>query len=75
MPLSSCTVSVTGTTYNPTGGPAQWFFLGDPAITGRKAEISAGFQVNGRFAEFYSCDLRLTGQGWIVRECVLTGAA
>ncbi|HEX2204865.1 MAG TPA: hypothetical protein VHG91_16265 [Longimicrobium sp.] len=75
VPLSHCTVSVTGDTYNPTGGPAQWFFLRDPVVTGRTAELDAGFHINGRLAEFFHCTLRLTGQGWVVRECVLTGAA
>jgi hypothetical protein len=75
VPLSHCTISVTGNTYNPTGGPAQWFFVGDPVITGRVAEIQGGFHINGRLAEFYRCTLRLTGQGWRVHECVLTGAA
>lgn len=75
VPYSHCTISATGNTYNPTGGPAQWFFLGDPIITGRTAEIQAGFHINGRLAEFFRCSLRLTGQGWVVRECILTGAA
>lgn len=75
VPLSSCTVSATGDTYNPTGGPAQWFFLRDPVITGRVAELDAGFHINGRLAEFFHCTVRLTGQGWVVRECELTGAA
>lgn len=75
VPLSDCTISVNGDTYNPTGGPAQWFFVGDPAITGHTAEVQAGFHINGRLAEFYLCTLRLTGQGWRVHECELTGAA
>jgi hypothetical protein len=75
VPLSDCTIGISGDTYNPTGGPAQWFFVGDPVITGRVAEIQGGFHINGRLAEFYRCTLRLTGQGWRVHECVLTGAA
>ncbi|HEX5727578.1 MAG TPA: hypothetical protein VFX98_19050 [Longimicrobiaceae bacterium] len=75
VPLSDCTISVAGDTYNPTGGPAQWFFVGPATITGRTATLDAGFHINGRLAEFFDCTLRLTGQGWVVRECVLTGAA
>jgi hypothetical protein len=76
VPLSSCTVAVTGTTYNPTGGPAQWFFLRDPVFTGRRARIDAGFQVNGRLAEFYTCTLHPGPQGtYVVQNCTLTGAA
>lgn len=75
VPQSDCTVSISGDTYNPTGGPAQVFRLGDPVITGRVAEIDAGFHINGRLAETFHCTLRLTGQGWAVRECILTSAA
>jgi hypothetical protein len=75
VPLSSCTIGTSGNVYNPTGGPAQWFFLGDPVITGRTAEIQAGFHINARGAEFFRCSLRLTGQGWRVMDCILTGAA
>ena len=75
VPASDCTQGIGGNTYNPTGGPAQFFLLGDPVITGRRATVESGFHVNGRFAEFFRCELILTGQGWRVRECVLTAAA
>ncbi|HEU0053086.1 MAG TPA: hypothetical protein VFQ39_07905 [Longimicrobium sp.] len=76
VPLSDCTVAVAGTTYNLTGGPAQWFFVGDPVFHGRRAEVDAGFQVNGRLAEFYHCTLHPgPGGGYVVQRCDLTGAA
>ena len=76
VPVSQCNVAVTGTTYVPTGGPAQYFFIGTPTYTGRRATVSAGFQVNGRFAEFFQCTVRPGAQGsFVVQECVITGAA
>lgn len=74
VPLSSCTISVGGDTYNVTGGPAEWFKVGTPNVTGRTAEIAAGFHINGRLAESFSCDLRYQ-QAWVVTSCTLTGAA
>lgn len=73
--LSSCTISVGGDTYNPTGGPAQWFFLGAATISGQRAELDAGFHINGRLSERFHCTLRLSGGSWVVRNCVLTAAA
>jgi hypothetical protein len=72
---SSCTITVGGDTYDPTGGPAQWFFLGSAAISGRRATVSTGFHVNGRLAEWYDCNLRQTGTGWSVSGCTLTATA
>jgi hypothetical protein len=73
VPLSSCTVDVTGITYNPTGGFAQWFKLGDPQIAGRKATIPAAMQLNGRLYEGYECHARLQST-WTVSDCTLTVA-
>ena len=72
--LSGCTISVTGNTYNATGGPAQWFKVGSPQVAGRKATVPAAFHINGRLAEWFSCELRYQ-QAWTVTECTLTGAA
>ena len=72
--LSGCTISVGGDTYNATGGPAEWFKVGTPTVTGRTAEIAAGFHINGRLAESFICDLRYQ-QAWTVTGCTLTGAA
>jgi hypothetical protein len=72
---SNCTISVGGDAYIPTGGPAEWFFLGTPAISGKRAEIDAGFHVNGRLSERFHCALRLAGTTWSVSQCTLTGAA
>ena len=72
---SSCTISISGDTYNPTGGPAEWFFLGTPAINGTRAEIDAGFHLNGRLSERFHCFLRSTGTTWAIRRCDLTFAA
>ncbi len=76
VPLSDCTISVTGDTYNPTGGPAQWFFVRGVTFTGRVATVDAGWHINGRLAEFYRCTLHPGPQGsYVVRECELVGAA
>jgi hypothetical protein len=72
--LSGCTISVGGDTYNATGGPAQWFKVGSPTVTGRTATVPAGFHINGRLAESFSCNLRYQ-QAWVVTGCDLTGAA
>jgi hypothetical protein len=72
---SSCTIAVTGDTYNPTGGFAEWFFLGTPAISGTRAEVDAGFHLNGRLSERFHCFLRQTGATWAIRRCDLTFAA
>lgn len=75
VPYSSCTISIGGDTYNPTGGPAQWFFLSSAAISGKRARVTTGFHINGRLFERWECDLRQTGTGWSVSGCVLTAAA
>lgn len=72
--LSSCTISVSGDTYNVTGGPAQWFKVGTPTVTGRTASIQTMFHINGRLAESFVCDLRYR-DAWTVTGCTLTGAA
>lgn len=72
---SGCTISVTGDTYNATGGPAQWFSLGPATFRGRRAELDANWHINGRLAEFYHCTLRLAGDTWRVAGCTLVGAA
>lgn len=71
VPLSSCTVDVSGITYNPTGGYAQWFKLGDPVITGRTATLPAAMQLNGRLFEGYECHARLQNV-WTITDCTLT---
>ena len=75
VPYSSCTIGVSGDLYKPTGGAAEWFFLGTPTVTRRSAEIAAGFHLNGRLSERFLCKLRQTGTGWTVRGCTLTSAA
>ena len=75
VPYSSCTITVGGDTYNPTGGPAQWFFLSPAAISGKRATVTTGFHINGRLFERYDCQLRQTGTGWSVSGCTLTAAA
>lgn len=70
VPLSSCTVDVSGITYNPTGGFAQWFKLGEPVIDGRRATLPAAMQLNGRLYEGYECQVRLQ-QAWTVTNCEL----
>lgn len=72
--LSGCTISVSGDTYNATGGPAQWFKVGSPTVVGRTATVPAAFHINGRLAEWYSCSLRYQ-QAWVVTGCDLVGAA
>ncbi len=72
---SNCTISIYGDTYNPTGGPAQWFFLSPATINGRRARVTTGFHINGRLFEQYDCELRQTGTGWSVSGCTLTAAA
>jgi len=72
---SNCTISIYGDTYNPTGGPAEWFFLGTPTISGKSAEIAAGFHLNGRLSERFLCTLRQTGGVWAIRSCTLTASA
>jgi hypothetical protein len=71
VPLSGCTVDVSAITYNATGGLAQWFKLGEPAVTGRTATIPAAMQLNGRLFEGYECQARLRNV-WTVTDCVLT---
>ena len=71
VPLSACTVDVTGITYNPTGGFAQWFKLGEPVVSGRRATIPAAMQLNGRLFEGYECEARLQST-WTVSTCNLT---
>ena len=71
---SSCTINVGGDTYNPTGGPAEWFFLGTPTISGKGAQLQAGFHLNGRLFEQFDCSLRQTGSVWAIRQCKLTAA-
>jgi hypothetical protein len=73
VPLSSCTVDVSGITYNPTGGLAQWFKLGEPVIDGRRATLPAAMQLNGRLYEGYECHARLQNV-WTVTGCTLTVA-
>jgi hypothetical protein len=75
VPYSSCTIDLGGDRYRPTGGAAEWFFLGTPTVTRRSAEIAAGFHLNGRLSERFLCKLRQTGTGWAVRNCTLTAAA
>ncbi len=72
--LSGCTISIAGDTYNATGGPAEWFKVGTPTVTGRTATIQTGFHINGRLAESFLCDLRYR-DAWTVTGCTLTGAA
>lgn len=74
VPLSSCTIAVTGDTYNPTGGRAQWFFVGPATINARNATVGAGFHLNGRLRETFDCSLRYTTQ-WTVTNCTLVSAA
>lgn len=73
VPLSSCTVDVSGITYNPTGGFAQWFKLGEPVISGRRATLPAAMQLNGRLYEGYECQARLQ-QTWTITNCELVVA-
>lgn len=73
VPLSSCTVDVSAITYNPTGGLAQWFKLGEPQVAGRRATIPAAMQLNGRLFEGYECEARLQSV-WTVSNCTLTVA-
>jgi hypothetical protein len=73
VPLSSCAVDVSGITYNPTGGFAQWFKLGEPQIAGRRATIPAAMQLNGRLYEGYECRARLQS-AWTVTGCDLVVA-
>jgi hypothetical protein len=75
VPYSSCTISIGGDTYNPTGGPAQWFFPSSAAVSGKRAKVTTGFHVNGRLFERRECELRQTGTGRSVSGCVLTAAA
>jgi hypothetical protein len=75
VPYSSCTIGVSGDLYRPTGGAAEWFFLGTPTVTRRSAEIAAGFHLNGRLSERFLCKLHQTGATWTVRSCTLTSAA
>lgn len=73
VPISDCTVEVGGITYNPTGGPAQWFKLGDPVITGRTATIETAMQLHGRLFEAYACQARLRNV-WTITGCDLVAA-
>ena len=73
VPISDCTVEVGGITYNPTGGFAQWFKLGEPVITGRTATIETAMQLNGRLFEAYECDARLRNV-WTITRCTLVAA-
>lgn len=73
VPLSDCTISISGDTYNATGGPAQWFKVGTPTVTGRTASVPAGFHINGRLVESFVCDLRYRN-AWTVTGCELTSA-
>ncbi|HEY0017691.1 MAG TPA: hypothetical protein VGC13_15370 [Longimicrobium sp.] len=73
--LSGCTISVSGDTYNATGGPAEWFKVGSPQVQGRKASIPAAFHINGRLAESFLCELRYHRGAWTVAGCELTAAA
>lgn len=73
VPLSSCTVDVSAITYNPTGGLAQWFKLGEPVVSGRRATLPAAMQLNGRLYEGYECKARLQST-WTISECALTVA-
>ena len=75
VPYSSCAIGVSGDLYRPTGGAAEWLFLGTPTITRRSAEIEAGFHLNGRLSERFLCKLRQAGAAWTVRGCTLTSAA
>ena len=72
--LSGCTISISGDTYNATGGPAEWFKVGTPTVTGRTATVQTGFHINGRLAESFVCGLRYR-DAWTVTGCTLTGAA
>lgn len=71
VPLSACTVDVSAITYNATGGLAQWFKLGEPVVSGRRATIPAAMQLNGRLFEGYECEARLQST-WTVSTCNLT---
>lgn len=71
VPLSACTVDVSAITYDATGGLAQWFKLGEPQITGRRATLPAAMQLNGRLFEGYECHARLRNV-WTVTDCTLT---
>ena len=71
VPLSACTVDVSGITYNATGGYAQWFKLGEPQVAGRRATLPAAMQLNGRLYEGYECHARLQNV-WVVTDCALT---
>ena len=75
VPYSSCAIGVSGDLYRPTGGAAEWLFLGTPTVTRRSAEIAAGFHLNGRLSERFLCKLRQTGAGWAVRGCTPASAA
>ena len=75
VPYSDCIIGIGGDVYRPTGGPAEWFFLGTPTVTRRSAEIAAGFHLNGRLSERFLCKLHQAGEEWRVRGCTLTSAS
>jgi hypothetical protein len=74
VPLSECTVDVSGITWNQTGGFAEWLKVGDAQIRGARATIPAAFQLNGRLFEAYECEVRRHQGVWAVQECVLVAA-
>ena len=74
VPLSECTVDVSGITWNQTGGFAEWLKVGEPQIRGANATIPAAFQLNGRLFEAYECDARRRHGVWTVTDCVLVAA-
>jgi hypothetical protein len=76
-PLSHCSIDVAGDIYLPTGGWAQWFKVGVPRFgpSGRTATLTAGYHLNGRSAEWYSCEARLKHGAWTLEGCTLTHAA
>ena len=74
VPLSECTVDVSGITWNQTGGFAEWLKVGEPRIRGAKATIPAAFQLNGRLFEAFECEARRQHGVWTVSECTLVAA-
>jgi hypothetical protein len=74
VPLSECTVDVSGITWNQTGGFAEWLKVGEPQVRGAKATLPAAFQLNGRLFEAYACEAKRHQGAWTVTDCVLVAA-
>lgn len=74
VPLSECTVEISGITWNQTGGFAEWLKVGEPQIRGARAAIPAAFQLNGRLFEAFQCEARRRHDAWTVTDCVLVAA-